>query len=149
MEEQTDYIYTVEQTLLAGLITGCASDRAVIFMMLSREDFCCEVNGRLYAAIRLYGLDDQAQEGLGLGLELARMFEYVGDEQAFQALIDLAMVDYPPCGCQLGLVKLSLQVHDAAVYRYDLRLHKRAVDRWIAEEIERAECEGPEDEVPW
>jgi len=147
MEEQTDYIYTVEQALLAGLITGCASDRAVVSMMLSREDFCCEVNGRLFAAIQLYGLDDRMQDGLGL--ELARMFEYCGDQQAVHALVDIAMVDYPPYGCQFGLVNLALQVHDAAIYREDVRLHEEAIDRWITEEIERAECEGPEDEVPW
>lgn len=147
MEEQTDYIYTVEQALLAGLITGCASDRAVVSMMLSREDFYCEVNGRLYAAIQLYGLDDQAQEGLGL--ELARMFEYCGDRQAVHALVDLAMVDYPPSGCQLGLVKLALEIHDASIYRDDVRLHEQAIDRWIAEECERADCSNPDDEVEW
>lgn len=146
MEKPTDYIYTVEQALLARLI-AYPSDRAVIALMLRREDFYSPINGRLYAAILLYGLDDQTEP---LGLELARMFEYVGDLEALHALVDLAMVDYPPC--QLSLVQLALQIHDASAYREDIRLHEEAIDRWIAEECARKDhpCStDPEDEVPW
>ncbi len=144
MEEQSDYIHTVEQSLLARLVTY-PSDRAVIAMMLHREDFSSPVNGRLFAAILLYGLDDQSES---LGLELARMFEYCGDQQAVHALIDLAMVDYQ-APCQFSLVQLALEIHDASIYREDVRLYEEAIDRWIAEECERADCSNPDDEVEW
>lgn len=146
MEEHNGFtnIYMVEQALLARMVT-CPSDRAVVALMLRREDFSSPVNGRLYSAILLYGLHDQTH---ALGLELAQMLEYVGDFEALHALVDLAtIVDMP--SCQLSLVQHALTIHDFSSLREKVRLHDLAVDSWMAEEMERAECESPEDEVPW
>ena len=145
-----EYENIVEEGLLAGILRQSQSGErkyiGLISTMLNREDFLSPINGRLFAAIKLWCTDEEADS---LPSELHAMFRFCGDDAAAKAIVGLSCV---PCPDNLNeLVLLGLHIRDQSAYRENLRLEAEARGIWVDEECERGNIPPvePDDDVEW
>jgi replicative DNA helicase len=130
-----------EKGILARLVM-VPDERCVISAILEPNDFELAVHRRLYSVLLQLPVCLQKN----IGLSLLELLQSRSDEEAVDLVIELALAATP--SSQSELIKLSIWIHDQAVYRELLVLEQKALDDWL-EDPNFGEPPLPEDGNEW
>ena len=145
-----------ERGLIAHVLRRCCDDSGnnndigrkivgIIATIVQRESFQDPDLARVWAAVCLWSADESSS---CLAAELYEMFNFIGDETAKTALMDLSCAPFPSSTQEA--VAAGLEIRDLADYRENARLEEEARGIWIDEECERDDIPGqPDDDVEW
>ena len=142
----------LEKGLIAHVLRRCCDDSGsnaeigrtivgILATIVQRESFQDPDLGRIWAAVKLWSADESSS---CLAAELYEMFNFIGDETAKTALIDLSCAPFPSSTQEA--VAAGLEIRDLADYRGNARLEEEARGIWIDEECERDDIPVPPDE---
>ena len=146
----------LERGLLAHVLRRCCNDSesnaeigrtivGILATIVQRESFQDPDLARVWAAVCLWSADESSS---CLAAELYEMFNFIGDETAKTALMDLSCAPFPSSTQEA--VAAGLEIRDLADYRENARLEEDARGIWIDEECEREDIPGqPDDDVEW